>query len=151
MSRRQTPPRQWLLVTDGNRSKVVAMARQLPRGSGILLLVPVTGSDMRRLRTIAVSRGLRLEREGRGRAARVHDLRQLRAALMQKTRLILLSPMFPTNTHPDWTPMPRMRAATLARLAGRDLVALGGMNERRYARVVRLGFSGWAGVSAFRT
>jgi thiamine-phosphate pyrophosphorylase len=44
-----------------------------------------------------------------------------------------------------------MRAAALARLAGRKLVALGGMDERRFRRVERLGFVGWAGISAFRT
>jgi thiamine monophosphate synthase len=44
-----------------------------------------------------------------------------------------------------------MRAAAMARLAHRSLFALGGMNGRRFARIRRLGFQGWAGVSAFRT
>jgi thiamine-phosphate pyrophosphorylase len=144
-------PRRWLLVTEGNRGEMVALARKLPRGSGILLLAPVDAGDMRRLRQVAIDRRLRLEREGRGGAARVHNLVELRAALAAKARPILLSPIFPTGTHPDWTAIPRMRAATLARLGSRGLVALGGMNERRYAIVARLGFSGWAGVSAFRT
>jgi thiamine-phosphate pyrophosphorylase len=144
-------PRRWLLVTEGNRGEVVAMGRKLPRGSGILLLAPVAAREMRRLRQVAIQRRLRLEREGRGRAARVHNLVELRAALVAKACPILLSPIFPTDTHPDWTAIPRMRAASLARLGGRGLVALGGMDERRYAMVARFGFSGWAGVSAFRT
>jgi hypothetical protein len=44
-----------------------------------------------------------------------------------------------------------MRAAAFARLARRKLLALGGMDEKRYAQVARLGFIGWAGISAFRT
>lgn len=44
-----------------------------------------------------------------------------------------------------------MRAAALARLAGRGLIALGGMDARRYATIARLGFDGWAGIDAFRT
>jgi hypothetical protein len=44
-----------------------------------------------------------------------------------------------------------MRAATLARLAGRRAIALGGMDARRYANIAQLGFIGWAGILAFRT
>jgi hypothetical protein len=43
-----------------------------------------------------------------------------------------------------------MRAAALAALADRKLVALGGMNPKRYAKIAPLGFIGWAGISAFR-
>jgi thiamine monophosphate synthase len=31
------------------------------------------------------------------------------------------------------------------------LIALGGMDARKYARIRNLGFQGWAGISAFRT
>jgi hypothetical protein len=44
-----------------------------------------------------------------------------------------------------------MRAAALARLAGRNAIALGGMSRRRYAKIAALGFTGWAGIDAFRT
>jgi thiamine-phosphate pyrophosphorylase len=65
--------------------------------------------------------------------------------------MILLSPIYETRSHTDWKPLPRMQASALARLADRRLIALGGMNARRYARVAPLGFIGWAGISAFRT
>jgi thiamine monophosphate synthase len=42
-----------------------------------------------------------------------------------------------------------MRAASLARLGKRKLVALGGMTEERYRQVAHLGFIGWAGISAW--
>jgi thiamine-phosphate pyrophosphorylase len=65
--------------------------------------------------------------------------------------MILLSPVYPTTSHPGWRPLPRMRAAALARLTGRHAVALGGMNEEHYAKVAPLGFIAWAGISAFKT
>jgi hypothetical protein len=43
-----------------------------------------------------------------------------------------------------------MRAAAFARLAQRRLIALGGMDAQRYAKIAPLGFIGWAGISAFR-
>jgi thiamine-phosphate pyrophosphorylase len=63
--------------------------------------------------------------------------------------MLLLSPLYPTRSHPGWAAIPRMRSATLARLAGRKLIALGGMNEQRFRRVGPLGFAGWAGIRAW--
>jgi thiamine-phosphate pyrophosphorylase len=42
-----------------------------------------------------------------------------------------------------------MRAAALLRLGKSPVIALGGMNERRFAKIQRLGFSGWAGIDAY--
>lgn len=150
MRRRQTVPRQWLVIADPTVDSAFA-TRGLPRGSGILLLCPVAGREMRRLRRWAAQRRLTIVLEGRRTATRVHGVRELRNALLARTPRILLSPIFPTRSHRDWRPVPKMRAAALARLAGRNLIALGGMNAQRYAHIARLGFSGWAGISAFRT
>lgn len=150
MRRRQTVPRQWLIIADPTVDSAFA-ARGLPRGSGILLLCPVAAREMRRLRRLAAQRQITVVVEDRRTAARVHDVRELRSALLARTPRILLSPIFPTRSHPDWMAIPKMRAAALARLADRNLIALGGMNARRYAHIARLGFSGWAGISAFRT
>jgi thiamine-phosphate pyrophosphorylase len=103
------------------------------------------------VRTIARSRGLVVVDEAEGAVARVHDSRELRRALLARNSLILLSPIFPTASHPEWAAIPSMRAAALARLAARRLIALGGMNAQRFARVQRLGFGGWAAIDAFRT
>ena len=155
MNRRQTIPRQWLIVTDPSGAAWAAV-RKLPTGSGILLIVPdMSRRDrekiLRRLRQLASSRSLTIVDELDGGAVRVHDLPELRRALLHRTPLILLSPIYPTRSHPDWPPLPRMRAAAFARLAGRGFVALGGMSERRFAQVRALGFQAWAGISAFRT
>lgn len=149
MERRQTMPRRWMIADSGNDWWMAA--RRLPISSGILLLRPLSPTEQRRLRILARRRDLTVVIEARSVAARVHDMRELRQALSRRTPFILLSPIHKTRSHPDWEPLPLMRAATLARLTGRKAVALGGMNERRYARIAALGFIGWAGISAFRT
>ena len=149
MPRRQTSlPRQWFIVDGPLDSQMGAVLRSLPRGAGVLVL---GGRESAEIRRIARARALALCHEADGRAVRVHNIRELRHALLRRTPLILLSPVYPTTSHPDWAPIPRMRLATLARLAGRRLIALGGMDSNRFRRVERLGFQGWAGISAFRT
>ena len=149
MPRRQTSlPSEWFIVDGPLDSQMGAVLRRLPRGAGVLVLGRRESAEIRR---IARTRALILYHEADGRAVRVHNIRELRHALLRRTPLILLSPVYPTTSHPDWAPIPRMRLATLARLAGRRLIALGGMDSNRFRRVERLGFQGWAGISAFRT
>ncbi len=149
MKCRQTSlPRQWFIVDPGLGVDTRAVLRRLPRGTGVLVLEGAASVDHRR---IARSRKLRVVSEAEGVAARVHNLPELRRALLRRTPLILLSPIYPTASHRDWPPLPRMRAAAFAGLAGRRLIALGGMDAKRFSRVERLGFQGWAGISAFRT
>jgi thiamine-phosphate pyrophosphorylase len=149
MHRRQRVPQEWLIVQPGGRA--VDAARRLPPGSGILLLQALAAPELRRLKLVARQRGLSIVLEQRRSAARVHDVRELRRAQLARAPLILLSPLFPTRSHPNWKPLAWMRAAALARLGHRRLIALGGMNRKRYAAVAPLGFIGWAGITAFRT
>jgi hypothetical protein len=151
VKRRQTLPHQWLIIDKAVTAQIWRSVRRLPRDSGILLLGDLSARERRRLRLLASSRGLTLAEEAPGVALRVHDMSELRRALQQRTPLTLLSPIHPTASHPEWPPLPRMRAATLARLGRRRLIALGGMNQHRYAKIAPLGFIGWAGISAFRT
>jgi thiamine-phosphate pyrophosphorylase len=146
MRRGQTFPRTWLIIADAAHRSGLEAAMRLPRGTGVLLLRPLARKDERRLRL----RELIIVREGRTRAARVHNAGELRRALLARTPVIFLSPIYPTRSHPDWRALPRMRAAALARLGGRRLFALGGMSARRFARVQALGFQGWAGISAWK-
>ena len=156
MKARQTMPRQWLVADARLGEALWPAVRNLPRGSGVLVIFhDLPGGErrrlLRRLRAFAGGKAIRLIDEARGSAVRVHNIRELRRALLARTPLILLSPIYPTLSHPDWEPIPLMRAAAFARLAGRRLFALGGMDERRFRRLSRLGFIGWAGIDAFRT
>ncbi len=150
MTRRQTMPEQWLIIGTRLDKALWSAVRTLKRRSGVLVISDLAPKDRRRLRQLARLRGFTVVVEKTGAAARVHNLRELRQALLRRTPLILLSPLYRTRSHPDWPPLPRMRAAALARLAKRTALALGGMDARRFRQDRRLGFVGWAGISAFR-
>lgn len=149
MTRRQTIPERWLIVNGEMDRKVWLALRCQPVGSGVLLLDRPDASTGRRIGNLARLRSLTIIAELPLTAARVHTMHELRQALLRRTPIVLLSPMFKTRSHPEWKPLPKMRAATFAQLAGRRLIALGGMNEKRYSRVALLGFVGWAGISAW--
>lgn len=144
MKRRQTVARQWL-ITDERLGDVVKLVRRLPSGTGVLV------RDRRLLRPrkmLAASREITVVLESR-RVVRVHNAREIRDAQLGGAELLLLSPLFPTRSHPAWRPLPRMRTAALLRLAKVPVIALGGMDERRFRSVQMLGFAGWAGIDAW--
>jgi thiamine-phosphate pyrophosphorylase len=155
MKRRQTSlPRQWLIADDRLDGNLWAAVRKLPRGSGILFLYRgLPKRERARLlmtvRRWARGRSLVIVDEAAGRAARVHDAVELRQAAMRGIALLFLSPMFPTRSHPQWEPFSRMRAAAMLRLTNAPVIALGGMSRKRFTRVQRLGFHGWAGIDAW--
>jgi thiamine-phosphate pyrophosphorylase len=64
--------------------------------------------------------------------------------------LVLISPLYPTRSHPGRPAIPRMRAATLARHAKVPAIALGGMDLARFRRVFAVGFAGWAAIDSLR-
>ena len=154
MSRRQTVPRQWLVADHRLGDDLWTAVRKLPRGGGVLFLYRELPKQERwtlfaRLQRVARRRGLVIADEAAGDAARVHALRELREALLAGAPLMFLSPMFATRSHPHWAPMRRMRAAALVRLSPVPVIALGGMDARRFASIEGLGFSGWAGIHAY--
>jgi thiamine-phosphate pyrophosphorylase len=149
-TRQREWPRQWLIVDRTTPEAAWRTIRSLPRGTGVILLERFPSRGWRRIRNIAGHRQLALVAEHPRAAARVHSQRELTRALLTRTPLILISPVYKTSSHPNWKPLPRMRAAALARLAGRQAIALGGMNQERYAKIAQLGFIAWAGISAFR-
>ncbi|HET7316575.1 MAG TPA: thiamine phosphate synthase [Sphingomicrobium sp.] len=155
MRRRQSStPRQWLIADERLGGELWNALDRLPRGSGVLLMHRNLRKAERarlltKLRREARRRNLTIVDEAAGGAARVHNMRELRQAASAGAPLLFLSPLFPTRSHPDWTPLPRMRAATLARLSPVPVIALGGMDVRRFRRVQRLGFYGWAGIDAW--
>ena len=150
MSCRQSIPERWLILGGAiDEEQWTTMACQM-RGSGILLLEKPSARDWRRLKVLARLHHLTIVLEAPGTASRVHNVNELKRALLQRCPLIFLSPINETKSHPDWRALPRMRAATLARLAGRRLLALGGMDDRRFSAISPLGFIGWGGITAWR-
>jgi thiamine-phosphate pyrophosphorylase len=155
MSRRQTVPRQWLVADERLGGDLWRALRGMPRGSGIFILYHGLPRGerarlLRKLRRLARSRQLLLVDEASGNAVRVHRPSELLRAGLARTPLLFLSPVFSTRSHPDWRPLKRQRIGALLRLSRAPVIALGGMNARRFRTVVRLGFAGWAGMDAWR-
>ncbi len=153
MTARQIP-RQWLVADTRSGSRLWQALRTLPRGSGVLLLHHGLSQGERarllaKIRRIARIRGFVIADEAAGVSARVHNLQEVRAATARRVPLLFLSPLFPTRSHPHWKPLPRLRSAAIVRLAPVPVIALGGMDERRFGRLERLGFAGWAGINSW--
>ncbi|RJG57778.1 thiamine phosphate synthase [Sphingobium terrigena] len=159
----------------GDAALLAAVAR-LPRGrAGIIFRHYRTDSGVRRalfdaVRAIARRRRLVLMLAGtarqaaawaadgwHGRDARragrpmrhsapVHDAREMVAAGRGGADMVLLSPLFPTRSHPGGASLGRVRFAALARGAMMPVVALGGMT-REHGRMLRgIGAAGWAAI-----
>jgi len=79
-----------------------------------------------------------------------HGQAALAAARRCGADLALLSPVFPTASHPGARPLGTLRFARLARGGGLPVAALGGVSARRIAAVRRAGAAAVAAVGALR-
>jgi len=173
MPARQTIPALWLVTDRRNDAVLDRALRSLPRGSGVIFrhyhLPPAErAARFRRLRTVARNRGLLLAWAGPAREARrhraaacygsprqlshgpalprlatAHSLHDIGAAGQSRADAILLSPVFPTRSHPGAPSLGPLRFRLLAARCPVPVVALGGMDARR-ARLLS-GF-GWAAI-----
>lgn len=155
-------PRFWL-VSDARNDAVLERAlRRMPRGSGLIfrhyhLPEAERRARFRALARIARGRGMAVVLAGDAAMARhwgadgaygagqtlatAHNLRELRQA--RGAAGVLLSPVFPTRSHPG---APVLGAVRFRLLAARSLVpviALGGMNR---ARAGALKWPRWAAI-----
>lgn len=154
MKSRHPVPERWFVVDERSKGALWQTARRLPRGSGLLVLLHSMPRRRRarlliKLRRLALGRGLAIANEAAGDAVRVHNVAELRRALLQRSALIFLSPVYPTRSHPERKPLHRMKVAAMTRASSVPVLALGGMDERRFRSVERMGFHGWAGIDAW--
>ncbi len=169
-SRDLTLPRRWLM-TDPRMGKGLWEAlATLPKGSGVVLRHYDAGTDARRalfvkLRRIARRNRLTLvvagqERLGPGAAgshgrhrgaltAPVHSRREAIAAIRSGAKLLFVSPVHPTRSHPGAPALGPVRLGLLIRGIGVPVIALGGMDERRWRALRPQGVHGWAGIDAW--
>ena len=149
-------PRIWL-VTDQRRDAELDRAIAcLPRGSGVIFrhyhLAPKErAARLAQVRRLCRRFAHRLEIAGQGYGppaphrtlATAHDLREIGRANRCGAQAVLISPVFPTRSHPGEQGMGRVRLLLLARRAQMPTIALGGMTARRFRR---LGVHGWAAI-----
>lgn len=81
--------------------------------------------------------------QGGLRLATAHSLREIGAAVRARADAVLLSPVFPTRSHPGAAVLGAVRFLLLARRAPLPVLALGGMTA---ARARRLPVHGWAAI-----
>ncbi|KXU33225.1 thiamine phosphate synthase [Sphingobium sp. 22B] len=76
----------------------------------------------------------------------VHDGREMAEAVRWGANIVLLSPLFPTRSHPGSPLLGRAGFAALARLAPMPVIALGGVNAAHRHMLKAIGASGWAAI-----
>ena len=157
---RQRLPDLWLFTDERQGAALWTALARLPRGAGVVFRhyrAPDRADLARRVRAICRRRGLlfvaaappplaRAWRadgsHGRHRGALTapaHGRAELVAARRAGARLVFLSPLRATRSHPGEAPLGRLRFGLLARRRGVAVAALGGVrpDERRALR--RLG------------
>jgi thiamine-phosphate pyrophosphorylase len=178
MSARYPLPRTWLLTDERQGDALWPAVNALPQGSGVIVRHYSLGNPDRhrlftRIRQIARRRKLvvllsgtpdqaqRWKADGvysapAGRpaagllwAATAHDLKEIRQAERRGADLILLSPLFPTRSHPSGKPLGAHRFARLAGATRLPVIALGGVEPRHFRLLERIAVYGWAGIDAF--
>ena len=83
--------------------------------------------------------------------APVHNRRELAEARRAGVDAVLISPLFPTASHPDAPALGLMAFNLLARQAkGVAVIALGGMSRGKARMLHPKRIDGWAAIDAFR-
>jgi thiamine-phosphate pyrophosphorylase len=170
MDRRQPLPRIWMMTDERQSEGLFAALERLPEDGGIVFRHYGLAPDARRALFDRVKRaaggrllllaGPAVEAQacgadgshGRGpgaglRTAPAHDLDEIRSAEAAGAALVFLSPVFATRSHPAATPLGPAGFEALASQTRLPVVALGGMDERRF-EALRNGW-GWAAIDAW--
>jgi thiamine-phosphate pyrophosphorylase len=164
MRPRQTFPSLWLLTDARNDAVLDEALASLPHGSGLVFRHYHLPAGERRARFAQVRRlcrahghiavlagGARWPADGHygckvpGRLwlATAHSAREIARANLRGADAVLLSPVFPTRSHPGAATLGPVRFRLLARLSRAPVIALGGMDPR-VAR--RLRWPRWAAI-----
>jgi thiamine-phosphate pyrophosphorylase len=163
----------WLLSDARNDATLEAALARLPRGSGFVFRHYHLSPEAREarwhsLRRLAHARGHLAIYAGPAHEARAlgadgiygapaspvvvhglltlataHDFAELACARRRGADAVLLSPVFPTRSHPGGPTLGPLRFRLLARNSRVPVIALGGMTA---ARARRLGWPRWAAI-----
>ena len=156
IARHPTLSRIWLVTDARNDATLDRAIARLPRGSGVIFRHYHLPAKRRAARLAQVRRlcrrySHRLETAGQGygpsaphRAlATAHSLREIGRANRWGAEAVLISPVFPTRSHPGAPTLGRVRLLLLAQRAQMPVIALGGMTKRRCKG---LNVHGWAAI-----
>lgn len=163
-------PRLWLMTDPRLGERLWDALERLPRGSGVIfrhyqLPLRERRALFARVAKVARRRGLLLLRAGaapmrgeqgtHGRRGRglttwpVHSRREAAAATRAGADALLVSPVFPTRSHPGAPALGPVRFGLLVRGLGVPVIALGGMDAQTVRRLRGMGIHGWAAIDAW--
>ena len=167
---RSHPVPQALLLSDArNDDRLESAIARLPRGSALVfrhyhLPPPARRARFEVLRRLCRRRGVLIITAGEARGwpsdgrygapqslgrtphlrlATAHSLAEIGAARRARASAVLLSPVFPTRSHPGAAVLGALRFLLMAQRSPLPVIALGGMTKRRAAR---LPVWGWAAI-----
>jgi thiamine-phosphate pyrophosphorylase len=165
-------PRVWMLTDERQGEAMWDAIDRLPKGAGVIVrhyslplrerltmvrrihadgrFVAFAGSEYNARQAGAQAvYGASRNRSALPRLYPVHNRAEIRAAERAGAALLLLSPVFPTRSHPGARTLGPHRFAHLAASARTPVIALGGMTSSRFRRLQKLGAQGWAAINAW--
>ncbi|WP_240782478.1 thiamine phosphate synthase [Roseococcus sp. SYP-B2431] len=152
-------PRGAAVLLRGAAPEVARRVARICRAKGLLLLVSGDGRAALRLGAglhvpdRAACRNLLpflLNRRSRLLSTAIHGRIGVARARRLGADAALVSPAFPTESHPGATALGPLRWAVLAGAARRPAVALGGMTALRMRRLPGRRAAGWAAIGAWQ-
>jgi thiamine-phosphate pyrophosphorylase len=164
--KRHPLPKLWLLSDARNDAGLERALRRLPRGSGFVFRHYHLPRAERRaryeaLRRLCRSREIMVVLAGsrrdaarwradanygaHGQIATAHSLRELRQ--VGSASAVMLSPVFPTRSHPGAPALGAIRFLLLARRSPVPVIALGGMTAKRARALGRVRWAAIDGLS----
>lgn len=165
-------PRVWMLTDERQGDAMWTALDRLPKGAGVIVRHYSLPEKERQAMVRRIGRrGIFVAYSGPESAARragakavygkaktpgrlprlfpAHNRREIIAAERADAALLLLSPAFPTRSHPGARTLGTLRFGILARTARVPVIALGGMTPSRFKRLKLLGAQGWAAIDAW--
>nr|WP_299648474.1 thiamine phosphate synthase [Sphingomonas bacterium] len=163
-------PSLWLFTDERQGDALWSALRRLPPGSGVVfrhyslspaervrLFVKVRRRAQARRLVVVSAHMLLPGADGVHKAVRgaglrtwpAHDRAEALAGLRAGAGLLFVSPVFPTRSHPGAASLRPAQAARVARGLRVRVIALGGMNARRWRAARACGFDGWAGIDGW--
>ena len=131
-----------VVFRDDGRADRAALGRRLAGICRERRLVLVVAGDWRLAAALGAGLHLRGGRRPAGASRRVpaltssaHDVREVRRAVRAGASLVLLSPAFPTASHPGAGGLGAVRWAGMARMGGVAMAALGGIDGGNVRRL----------------
>lgn len=171
MRHRHPIPRHWLMTDERMGDALWSALERLPRGSGVVFRhYRLPAAERRALfgkvAQVTRRRGLLLVRAGPAMPVRgeqgshgrsgprlmtypAHSRREAIAAIRGGADALFVSPVFATRSHPGARMLGRVRLGLMIRGLGVPVIALGGMNARRFSGLRGLGVHGWAAIDAW--